>query len=573
MQSKFLKDVKSMSKSFDTMGNPFMDDSGDALNVDTNEIMNGNVVNSINSIETIGEEQYKEFVESRLEKKDKPLFEAIKKNKLLLFRTPPAKETSRQQLHITSLKKDCTLFAQLYVSCQVRGGDLENFFCHENHRYPPSLSQYGILRSGTKSTLVDRLVALAPRSNSNYPQADALILDGAAIVNVLKPIGCKTFDVYAQDVFIKYIKSKLVNFSRIDIVWDRYFDDSLKATTRSKRGQGIRRRVLPSTRIPKNWSTFLRDDNNETELFSYLAQQATSIECSPKEVVSTCHEKIMSSSPRDLSHISPCSHEEDDTRTLLHAVDCCKVGHKKIMIRTVDTDVLVIAVTLFERLGADELWLEFGGGRYKRYISVHDIVGALGPDKAESLTAFHAFTGCDQTSFFAGKGKVTAWETLKVFSEITKVFRSLSKTPKAETILEVLPHFERFVVLLYERTSTTRSANDARKDHFTKKGWMMDALPPTSAALLQHIKRSGYQAGYVWAQSLCKNPNLPSPSEWGWVKHEDQWQPLWTTLSEVSKDCTLLIKCGCNPQKGCKSHCKCVKANLPCTPLYKCNIG
>jgi len=54
--------------------------------------------------------------------------------------------------------------------------------------------------------------------------------------------------------------------------WDIYLEDSLKAATRSKRGQGIRRRVKPDTIIPKNWSTFLRDDNNKTELFAFLAQ-------------------------------------------------------------------------------------------------------------------------------------------------------------------------------------------------------------------------------------------------------------------------------------------------------------
>ena len=247
------------------------------------------------------------------------------------------------------------MFAQLYVSCQVRGGDLHNFFFHENHRYPPSLSQYGILLSGTKSSLVDRLEALGPSAKNTCPQIDALILDGAAIVNLLRPISCKTFEAYAHNVFIKYVKSRLANVSRLDIVWDRYLQNSLKATTRSKRGTGIRRRVLPDTRIPKNWSSFLCDDNNKSELFAYLAQQVTSIDCSPKEVVSTYREEVLVSSQRDVSNISPCSQEEADTRMLLHALDCSKVGLKKVMIKTVDTDVLVIAVTLFQKIGAEEL--------------------------------------------------------------------------------------------------------------------------------------------------------------------------------------------------------------------------
>ena len=129
------------------------------------------------------------------------------------------------------------------------------------------------------------------------------------------------------------------------------------------------------------------------------------------------------------------------------------------------------------------------------------------------------------------------------------------------------------VVLMYfsQRTSTTGSTSEARKHLFAKKGRTTVAIPPTSDALLQHVKRSAYQAGHVWAQSLIQNANLPSPSEYGWVRNESQWQPFWMTLSEVSKDCSLLARCGCNPKKGCRSACKCIKSSLPCTTLSKCN--
>ncbi|CAC5411783.1 unnamed protein product [Mytilus coruscus] len=51
-----------------------------------------------------------------------------------------------------------------------------------------------------------------------------------------------------------------------------YIDNSLKAATRSKRGKGIRRRVQGQNKIPQNWQSFLRDDNNRKELFSFLSQ-------------------------------------------------------------------------------------------------------------------------------------------------------------------------------------------------------------------------------------------------------------------------------------------------------------
>ena len=44
------------------------------------------------------------------------------------------------------------------------------------------------------------------------------------------------------------------------------------------------------------------------------------------------------------------SHEEVDTRILLHVKDAMNSGYKDVMIRTVDTDVVVLAVVHFQNL-------------------------------------------------------------------------------------------------------------------------------------------------------------------------------------------------------------------------------
>ena len=87
-------------------------------------------------------------------------------------------------------------------------------------------------------------------------------------------------------------------------------------------------RVLPDTRIPKNWSSFLRNKTNKTELFAFLTEQVTNLDYWPKEVVSTYGQEVKASSARDLCSILRCFQEEVDTRMLLHAADCCKDGHK-----------------------------------------------------------------------------------------------------------------------------------------------------------------------------------------------------------------------------------------------------
>lgn len=127
---------------------------------------------------------------------------------------------------------------------------------------------------------------------------------------------------------------------------------------------------------------------------------------------------------------------------------------------------------------------------------------------------------------------------------------------------------ECFVVLMYDRMSDTMEVNEARKQLFTQKSRALENIPPTKAALEQHIKRAAYQA-IVWRNALVPDPELPSPSDWGWLKEPTGWQPLWTTLPEASQTCYELIHCGC--KKGCSARCKCKKAALKCTALCSCS--
>lgn len=59
----------------------------------------------------------------------------------------------------------------------------------------------------------------------------------------------------------------------------------------------------------------------------------------------------------DKSSLEPCTQEEADTRIFLHVDNASSSGITKVLIRTVDTDVAVIAISLFEKLNLLELWL------------------------------------------------------------------------------------------------------------------------------------------------------------------------------------------------------------------------
>ena len=85
VQAPFLKEVKALVAVLEEMGNPFLEDSQDLLVIDTKDIMDTQVAETVRKIETLGEKQYTEFVTDRLEQCTIPITQIIPKNKLPLF--------------------------------------------------------------------------------------------------------------------------------------------------------------------------------------------------------------------------------------------------------------------------------------------------------------------------------------------------------------------------------------------------------------------------------------------------------------------------------------------------------
>ena len=459
----------------------------------------------------------------------------------------------------------------MFVACTVRDGDLGEFFAHENHAWPPSLSDSGHLHIGKKSHLTSCLEEIVLTKDCEVsPTTDVTIIDGAAVLNMLKPRSSKTFGEYREQEFSTYIRTQLSTSLRVDLVWDIYKTESLKQMTRNTRGVGVRRRVQSNVVVPKNWTAFLRCNDNKIELFTFLGD-INSYMSTNKQVISTVRDSVMVMQERDVTNLAPCNHEEADSRVMVHVADATKCGHKNILVRTVDTDVLVLAVVTYTVLAKsiDNLWLAFGTGKNFRYIPVHEIAMTLGPQKSLALPFFHSFTGCDTVSSFEGRGKLTAWETWNAYPEATAVFSQLSSTPILDDVDKHMDIIERFTILMYNKSSELNDVNSARRKFFTQ-GRQIKNIPPTRAALLQHTRRAAYQGGHVWAPSnlIKAMTDEISPEGWGWKKLDSIWHPVWTSLPQASKACRELIKCGC---KRCKSStCKCMKSNLSCTELCKC---
>ena len=133
------------------------------------------------------------------------------------------------------------------------------------------------------------------------------------------------------------------------------------------------------------------------ELFSFLATCIKNID-SEKQLITIHHAEVLCNQSRHISGLAPCTHEEADTCILLHLQDAVKEGHTMASLCTVDTDVLVLAVTAAKCLRTTELWVTFGTRRGLRHLAAHEMAKAFGPERCIALPMFHAFTGCDTVS-------------------------------------------------------------------------------------------------------------------------------------------------------------------------------
>ena len=203
------------------------------------------------------------------------------------------------------------------------------------------------------------------------------MLDGAVIIQILKSATAKTFKEYVQQVFVPYILSKLQQAMRLDLVWDCYNPDSLEDTARAKHRTGVRRQMVGDARIPGNWASILRVDENTTELFSFLSGILhVSFQLADKERVITEGVDFLSKPPlQGIAVLAPCNYEEADTCIMLLAAHGAHNDHKKILINTVDTDVVVLAVALSRTLDVEaKVWVSFGTGKAIRFLAAHEIV-------------------------------------------------------------------------------------------------------------------------------------------------------------------------------------------------------
>ena len=113
---------------------------------------------------------------------------------------------------------------------------------------------------------------------------------------------------------------------------------------------------------------------------------------------------------------------------------------------------------------------------------------AIRLEKARGTPYFHVFTGCDVVSAFHGKAKKSALQTWNTF-DVYETFTNLSKNLTLICDLD-LQRLGRFVVLMYDRSSTFTGRDEARLDLFSCNQRSYQSIPRIQAALREHAKHA-----------------------------------------------------------------------------------
>lgn len=268
-------------------------------NIATKDLATAAIQDSLLRTKELGEEEINEFVRQRLvvvksgDKPEVPFHAAMHRNNAATFGTLYAVvKCSKDKEKKTVLKADRSVLRRLITAYEAgRRVDLSSVLMHELLPVPLSLAEMnGTLRSGNKSVLADIITqGINCTESIELRETSCIIIDGQAlVVTVGKPDSAATFGDLA-DVYTGAVLKLGAGYQRIDVVFDRYRDETIKGATRTRRSKSARpiRRPIESRDVPLpiNWNNFISLAENKADLANFLSEHLSSQAPHDKEIV------------------------------------------------------------------------------------------------------------------------------------------------------------------------------------------------------------------------------------------------------------------------------------------------
>ena len=114
-QKIFKEQALALVHTISGMSNPFVDDTSDLIMLDTRNVIDESVVNTVRTVESVGRDQYNKYHDTVIKDRTNSIHEPIKRNSMSLFRCPTPKTRTKQAGQISMLKDDVALFSRLYI--------------------------------------------------------------------------------------------------------------------------------------------------------------------------------------------------------------------------------------------------------------------------------------------------------------------------------------------------------------------------------------------------------------------------------------------------------------------------
>ena len=213
------------------------------------------------------------FVEKRLNTNELSFWDSIPKLKVKTFESTTTKiQVKAVNDNLVTVGADRELFGRLLIAANVRQINLKEVLCYELSSVLFSLAyQDGSLRKTTKSTLAALIES----------KVNVHLIDGMALVQVLKSAGSSSFGELASKYF-KAITTSLASCKEVHIVFEQYWDASIKAGEHARRGSlnaSLEVKIhRPSTPVPKQWGKYVPNPQNKINLCDFLSETFCSLE-------------------------------------------------------------------------------------------------------------------------------------------------------------------------------------------------------------------------------------------------------------------------------------------------------
>lgn len=539
------KNVKKVVDAFNNFIDPFQVDNKEVLYCLSSGTAASKVIESdLLKVDAAGEASFSAFVNKVFVQKDVSFHDPIKKTKLQTFANMGKRtKINTSTKHVFELTAERNIFGQLVLLSESNNIDLERVLS-----YPLGPVSWSLATADGAPAKTDKAKLLhhleKGMTTTDQPEGDVIhILDGNALLHSLTALP-NSFEQVAEKVF-----SLLPKVERVDFVTDSYHTDSIKAIERQRRGSSAPLLLKgPKTRVPRDWKSFLANDDNKKNFIKLICDEWTKPKFAPmlkgRRVFIVCENKCIKLTSHDGVDVITslqddlCSnHEEADNKIVLHAIQAsAESADRTVTVRSPDTDVFVLLLHYVDKI-ENVLLFDTGYGNNRRLIDIKTVFTNRNTTFLKSLLGYHAFTGSDSTSAFIRQGKIKPLKVLEKSLEFQEMFGLLGD--QSEVSGQLISGLERFVCAMYGK-STTSEINKVRYELFKQKfnpksssklssgdGVDLSLLPPCQSSLKMHINRANYQA-LLWKSASLQNPDIPGPDGHGWKAEEGNLVYVWS---------------------------------------------